>query len=29
MAQTNNKLIVIPPGVVVKDVPGLKDVKTQ
>lgn len=29
MAQTNNKLIVIPPGVVVKDVPGLKDIKTQ
>ena len=29
MAQTNNKLIVIPPGVVIKDVPGLKDVKTQ
>lgn len=29
MAQTNNKLIVIPPGIVVKDVPGLKDIKTQ
>lgn len=29
MAQTNNKLIVIPPGIVVKDVPGLKNIKTQ